>query len=134
MSDELTGGCLCGAVRYRVADEFEYAANCHCSNCRRATGSAFKPFAGITVEKFHITAGGDSLLIYGDPSAHDAHCAKCGSLLYSLVRDGTYFHIPMGTLADAPSMFPTAHIFVASKAPWYEITDGLPQYDSFADD
>jgi hypothetical protein len=46
-SGVLTGKCLCGAVRYSVQDEFKYALNCHCSNCRRATGSAFKPFAGI---------------------------------------------------------------------------------------
>ena len=47
----LNGGCECGAVRYRVADEFLYASNCHCSRCRAATGSAFKPFAGIERDK-----------------------------------------------------------------------------------
>ena len=46
----LAGSCECGAVRYRVADEFLYASNCHCSRCRAATGSAFKPFAGIERE------------------------------------------------------------------------------------
>ena len=47
----LAGKCECGAVRYRVADAFLYATNCHCSSCRAATGSAFKPFAGIEREK-----------------------------------------------------------------------------------
>ena len=51
----LEGGCGCGAVRYQVADEFRYAANCHCSRCRAATGSAFKAFAGIEREKFELT-------------------------------------------------------------------------------
>src|SRR5438093_3900853 len=98
----LGGKCYCGAVQYRVADEFAYAANCHCSNCRRTTGSAFKPFAGIERGKFRLTAGDDRLLVYGDASGHDAHCGQCGSLLYSLVREGAYVHVAMGTLTDDP--------------------------------
>ena len=84
----LAGECFCGAVRYAVADAFAYALNCHCSNCRRTTGSAFKP----------------------------------------VVRDGAFVHVAMGTLVDDPSIRPTAHIFVGSKAPWYVISDDLPQY------
>lgn len=127
----LAGKCLCGAVQYAVADEFVYAANCHCSNCRRATGSAFKPFAGIERAKLTVTQGRDRLLIYGDnkEKAHDAHCGVCGSLLYSLVRDGQYVHVTLGTLVDAPTIRPSCHIFVGSKAPWYTITDDLPQYE-----
>jgi hypothetical protein len=63
---QLAGKCGCGAVRYRVADEFLYAANCHCSRCRAATGSAFKPFAGIEREKLEITDGLDRLLVFGE--------------------------------------------------------------------
>ena len=70
----LAGKCLCGAVQYVVADEFLYAANCHCSNCRRATGSAFKPFAGIEREKLRITEGEGNLMTFGDETGHDAHC------------------------------------------------------------
>jgi hypothetical protein len=81
----LAGECFCRAVRYEVADQFAYALNCHCSNCRRTTGSAFKPFAGISRDKFTIVKGADSLLIFGDEAAHDAHCGRCGSLLYSVV-------------------------------------------------
>ncbi|MGH7005305.1 MAG: GFA family protein [Alphaproteobacteria bacterium] len=128
----LAGKCLCGAVQYRVADEFAYAVNCHCSNCRRTTGSAFKPIAGIECEKFTVTRGRDGLLIFGSEAAQDAHCATCGSLLYSLVRAGTYVHVPMGTLVDAPSIRPAMHIFVGSKAPWFTITDDLPQYEKHA--
>lgn len=125
----LTGKCFCGAVQYAVADAFTYALNCHCSNCRRTTGSAFKPFAGITRDQFTVTAGHDQLLIFGEKKTHDAHCKVCGSLLYSVVRDGMYVHVTMGTLVDAPTIRPTAHIFVGSKAPWFAITDDLPQYD-----
>ena len=129
---QLAGRCYCGAVHYTVSDSFEYALNCHCSNCRRTTGSAFKPLAGIAIERLRVTQGAASLLRHGGAGATDSadlHCARCGSLLYSVVRDGRYAHVAMGTLADAPSIRPSAHIFVGSKAPWFEITDTLPQYD-----
>lgn len=128
----LAGKCLCGAVQYEVADAFIYAANCHCSNCRRTTGAAFKPFAGIERAKLRIVKGQDSLKTFGDDSGHDAHCKACGSLLYSLVREGAYVHVAMGTLVDDPSIRPDKHIFVGSKAPWFTITDDLPQYQEHA--
>jgi hypothetical protein len=129
MAERLEGGCECGDVRYRVADEFLYSQYCHCSRCRAATGSAFKPFAGIERGKLELLRGGDGLLRIGEEKGHDVRCAACGSLLYSVVRDGEYVHVALGSLADAPSIRPSAHIFVGSKAPWYEITDDLPQYD-----
>jgi hypothetical protein len=127
----LTGRCLCGAVEYTVADQFRYALNCHCSNCRRATGAAFKPFAGIERDHLAIGKGDDRLRLFGSASAYDARCDVCGSLLYSLVRAGAYVHVTLGTLLDAPSLRPSAHIFVGSKAPWFEITDALPQHAEF---
>lgn len=128
----LRGECLCGAVRYEVADAFEYALNCHCSRCRRATGSAFKALAGILVDRLKVVAGADDLLIYGKVSGtHDLHCRTCGSLLYSVVRDGAYAHVAMGTLVDAPGIRPSRHIMVGSKAPWFTITDDLPQAEEF---
>jgi hypothetical protein len=125
----LTGGCLCGAVQYKVRDAFRYAMNCHCSQCRRATGSAFKPFGGIERAKLAIAKGAKSLSIDGTPDIHNAFCKSCGSLLYSVVRDGAYVHVTYGTLADNPTLRPTAHIHVGSKAPWFTITDDLPQHE-----
>jgi hypothetical protein len=128
----LAGKCECDAVRYRVADEFLYAANCHCSQCRASTGAAFKPFAGIEREKLEIADGADKLLIVGEEDANHTRCASCGSLLYSVVRDGRYVHVALGSLVDAPAIRPTHHIFVGSKAPWFTITDDLPQFDEHA--
>jgi hypothetical protein len=133
MAKTLAGRCFCGAVHYAVEDAFRYAMNCHCSNCRRTTGSAFKPFAGIESDRFAVTAGADSLLVYGDARNNDTHCRKCGSLLYSIVRDGAFVHVAMGTLVDEPSIRPSRHIFVGSKAPWFTITDDLPQHEAFPD-
>jgi hypothetical protein len=125
----LEGRCECRAVRYAVEDAFRYAANCHCSNCRASTGSAFKPFAGIEREKLRVLEGGDGLLVWGEPDANHTRCGVCGSLLYSVVRDGEWLHVALGSLVDDPSIRPTEHIFVGSKASWHEITDDLPQND-----
>lgn len=114
MSPNLNGKCECGAVRYRVADEFLYASNCHCSRRRAATGSAFKPFAGIEREKLEIVEGADRLLVHGEETLNDTRWAGCGSLLFSVVRDGGY------------------PLFVGSKAPWFVITDDLPQFEEHA--
>lgn len=124
----LDGECYCRAVGYAVADDFAYAMNCHCSNCRRTTGAAFKPFAGIARDRLSVTRGETNLKTYGDEANHNAHCERCGSLLYSVVRDGAFVHVAMGTLVDVPSIRPTAHIFTGSKAPWFAIIDDLPQY------
>jgi len=128
----LTGRCQCGAVRYEVEDAFVYAANCHCSQCRAATGAAFKPFAGIEREKLRITAGQDEVAVYGEEDANDTRCGACGSFLYSVVRDGAFVHVAMGSLVDMPGIRPNKHIFVGSKAPWHEITDDLPQFEEYA--
>jgi hypothetical protein len=127
----LLGKCECGAVRYRVADAFLYAANCHCSRCRAATGSAFKAFAGIESSKLEIEEGGSNLLVHGSEELNDTRCGTCGSLLFSVVRNGEYVHVAMGSLVDDPSTRPTEHIFVGSKAPWFEITDDLPQAEEY---
>jgi hypothetical protein len=125
----LTGKCRCGAVHYEVSDEFLYAANCHCSQCRAATGSAFKPFAGIEREKLTITEGLDDVAVFGEEDLNDTRCGTCGCFLFSVVRDRAFVHVAMGSLVDDPSIRPTQHIFVGSKAPWFEITDDLPQSD-----
>lgn len=127
----LSGRCFCDAVRYSVPDEFVYAMNCHCSRCRQTTGSAFKPMAGIERDKLVVTQGEDKLLIHGDELRNNTLCSLCGSLLYSVVRDGAWVHVTMGTLVDTPTIRPTCHIFVGSKAPWFTITDDLPQYEAF---
>ena len=128
----LRGACECGAVRYRVEDAFRYAANCHCSRCRAATGSAFKAFAGIEREKLEVTDGRERLHVHGEEALNDTRCALCGSLLFSVVREGEWVHVALGSLVDPPSLRPTKHIFVGSKAPWFEITDDLPQFEEHA--
>jgi hypothetical protein len=100
------------------------------------TGSAFLPWGEIEREKLRFTNGTDSLLVDGDAEArHSMRCGQCWSLLYWTVddhHDRTWLRVPYGSLIDEPALKPTAHMFVGSKAPWYEILDDLPQHDEYA--
>jgi hypothetical protein len=129
----LLGRCACKAVEYQVADEFHYAAYCHCSFCRARTGSAYSTFAGIEYGKIAFTKGRELLKAAGDPEgSHDLFCSQCGSTLMAVFTERQFTHVQMGTLVDAPSVRPRHHIFVGSRAPWDQITDGLPQYEGHA--
>jgi hypothetical protein len=128
----LRGRCACRAVAYEVADEFVAAFNCHCSNCRAMTGSAFLPWGEIERDKIRLIAAADAVLTVGDADSGQAFaCATCLSLLCWSVRDGAYVRVPYGTLVDEPALKPTAHIFVGSKASWHEIPDDLPRHDAY---
>jgi len=129
----LVGKCTCGAVQFMVEDQFLYAGYCHCSGCQRATGSAFSAFGGIQEEKLQITNGEGSISIFAKNRDNIvSFCKGCGSVLFAVVRNGEFVHVPLGTLVDDPSIRPMFHIFVGSKAPWYEITDTLPQFAEHA--
>jgi hypothetical protein len=126
-----TGGASAAAPAIAWRTSSCTRASCHCSNCRSGTGSAFKPFAGIERAKLEVVEGADTLLVWGDEKNNHTRCGICGSLLFSVVRDGGYVHVALGSLKDEPSIRPTEHIFVGSKAPWFEITDDLPQNDEY---
>lgn len=127
----LRGRCACNAVAFEVSDAFVVAYNCHCSNCRATTGSAFLPWGEIEPGKLTVTKGADSLLRVGDPDGHHAtRCGTCFSLLFWTGYEGR-IRVPYGTLSDAPTLKPSAHMFVGSKASWHEILDDLPQHDGY---
>jgi hypothetical protein len=127
------GSCLCGAVQYEIAAPFIYAGNCHCSQCRRASGSAFNSFAGVRQEALRITSGEAELSTYAKGTDSILKfCKVCGSNLFSVKPGSGLVHIRMGTLLDEPGIQPMVHVFVGSKAPWHKITDTLPQFQENA--
>lgn len=90
------------------------------------------PWGEIERDKLRVTKGGESLTLLGDAGAiHEAHCAECLSLVYWTAQGGASVRVPYGTLIDEPTLKPTAHMFVGSKAGWYEILDDLPQHDEY---
>src|SRR5262245_30310509 len=125
----LTGACRCGAIRFEVEDAFAYAGYCHCGQCRAMSGSAFAAFGGIERDRFAVVRGAERLALYGKgPTQTVNFCRACGgSVFVELSRDG-FVHVPLGALDAQPRTMPSFHAFVGFKAPWYEITDALPQY------
>lgn len=124
-----SGRCLCGAVEFTVTADYEYSGYCHCSGCQAATGSAFSAFAATRKEQLTVQKGLEEIRIYRRTADNLSHfCRNCGSVLFAVVRDGKYAHVQMGVLMDDPGIRPQFHVFVSSKAPWYEIKDELPQF------
>lgn len=128
----LTGGCLCGAVRYRVAALAGPVLLCHCGQCRKAQGSAFAANVPVRGEDFTLLAGADALTGYeSSPGKWRSFCRHCGSPIHSR-RDSLpgVLRLRVGSLDDRAdaALRPAGHIHVASQAPWWTITDTLPQH------
>jgi hypothetical protein len=126
-----SGSCLCGAVRYEIRGEFGLGFYCHCSRCRKASGSAFASNAVVAAEDFVITAGHDVLKEFvADTGLHRLFCSRCGSPIISRRECVPQVRVRLGTL-DTPLeavQGPQAHIYVDSKADWWGIGGDLAQY------
>ena len=130
----IDGGCLCGQVRYQVSGELIEADNCHCSKCRRHHGAAFGTYADFSPGAFRWTAGETLVKIHQEPSgAGWVFCGACGSSL-AASDNGKITMITLGTVDGDPGLKPESHIFVGSKAEWFEITDSLPRHQTRAGD
>jgi hypothetical protein len=125
------GSCLCGGIKYEIEGQFGRVVNCHCSMCRKATGGAFRTRAAVPAAAFRFVTGEALLSKYeSSPGETRTFCRVCGSTLPTFFRDRPeWIGLPLGTLDDDPGVTPTAHVWVGSKAPWWTITDDLPQYD-----
>ena len=125
------GSCLCGSIRYEVTGELRRAVNCHCTMCRKAHGAAFRTRAAVRREDFRFTQGESLLTRYeSSPGHYRCFCSRCGSPIVSVFdADPSTVGLPFGALDDDPGVRPLCHVHVASKAPWYDITDELPRFD-----
>ncbi|GAB2613350.1 GFA family protein [Novilysobacter erysipheiresistens] len=126
----LTGSCLCGNVKIRVADQFHFVGYCHCSECRKWSGSAFAAGGLVGAENFEIVSGEELVSCYHNSEETDlCFCGTCGASLFSKkLKLGSYI-VRLGILDDAPTQRPNVHIFTASKAPWFELTDQLAKFE-----
>ena len=127
----IRGTCLCGGVQFE-AKEVPLIVLCHCSICRKANGAPFESGAPVPADGFHLTKGADLIQLYeSSPGTQRAFCRICGSRVPSRSRDGRLYFVPAGLLDDDPGVKPALHMFVGSKAPWWEITDNLPQFEEW---
>lgn len=126
----IRGGCLCGSVRYEIRGAVGKLVHCHCSMCRKAHGAAFGSYVVLRSDDFKVTSGEADIAAYeSSPGVQRTFCRRCGSTLqFKSARRPDSVELAAGTLDDDPGVRPAYHIFVGSKAPWFEITDGLPQH------
>jgi hypothetical protein len=126
----IKGGCLCGGVRYEISGELLEMCFCHCQMCRRIHGAPFGSYGAIRPQQRRYTKGEELISEY--QSSKDAvrtFCSRCGSkLAFQNSQTPDEIWIPAGTFDGDPGIRSTYHIFVDSKAPWFEITDDLKQY------
>ena len=130
-----TGGCLCGAVRFTLAGPIELINYCHCSRCRRRTGSAFATVVHARFSDFKFTSGEQQIKTFA-PDGWNLRrfCRTCGSPLPGWNLEDDEIGIPAGLFDHDPGARPSLHIMVGSKAAWHDISDDLPSYDEFPDD
>jgi hypothetical protein len=129
----LKGNCLCERVKIEIDASLGPVIACHCSQCRRSTGSAFNPNASVPAGSYRIVAGKELVREFSrSPGTYRAFCSKCGSPLYGRNEAfPTIWRVRLGTLEDTQGAKLLAHIFTGSKADWFEITDNLEQFESY---
>ncbi len=127
----IDGSCLCGTVCWRCEAGIEELGHCHCSMCRKAHGAPFATYGNASAADFDWLAGEESVAHHASsPQLSRSFCKQCGSVVPFADRRGVV-NVPAGCLDTDPGIRPSAHIFVASKAPWHEISDDLPRFDAY---
>jgi hypothetical protein len=122
----ITGGCLCGKVRFRVTGELRRIIVCHCGQCRKQTGYAVAATAA-TLADFKLDDETTLGWYRATPAAERGFCTTCGSVLFWKPDNGHAISIMAGSLDGPTGLEIDKHIFVADKPDWYDITDGKPQ-------
>ncbi len=133
-SSSLTGGSLCGAVRYRITGAPKWVAHCHCDSCRRQTGAAFATYAGIAHDGFAYTQG-KAAAHQSSPGVARGFCLACGTpLTFEGDRWPDEVHVHLGTLDDPGELAPQAHVYTEEQVPWLHMADSLPRFARTTDE
>lgn len=127
MNTKTVGSCLCGEVNFEIEGDFENFYLCHCSRCRKDTGSAHAANLFSTTAKIKWVSGEDKVRTYTLPSTQHTKgfCSICGSALPNLQMGGELLVVPAGSLDSDLTIRPNAHIFVSSKANWDKDLDKI---------
>src|SRR4051794_40198784 len=123
--EALTGGCLCGGVRYEISEPLVSASYCHCTRCQRRTGTAAEASARPAPGSFRILQGEDLLKAWTpDDSWSDIFCSNCGGPLYSQdPADPATIGVRMGTFDSDPGIRPQVRHHTATAAAWEPLPD-----------
>ena len=130
----LSGSCLCGGVAYEIQGELRDVYHCHCSMCRKLHAAAFRTSCRIRAADWKTLRGEPLIRFYeSSPGEHKAFCSVCSASLFTRFdAQPEVYGFPLGTLDTDPGVRAQRHVFVGSKAPWFAITDELPQHDEFS--
>ncbi len=124
---QLEGGCLCGAIRYRVEVADGVVDYCHCRMCQRASGAPVVAWAQVAPAQFAVTQGEASS--YDSSGIATRHfCGTCGSQVYMSDPGGHSIGFTLGTLDDPEQVAPTVHGWASAQLSWLHLTDDLPRY------
>jgi hypothetical protein len=125
MSDRLTGGCGCGAVRYEITAPLVSAGYCHCTRCQRRTGTAASANGLTAPGAFRIVAGEDKMRAWRPDGGWEKwFCGDCGSALFSRSPDDdSQVGVRLGTLDSDPGIRPAYRQFLAYAVPWEPVPD-----------
>jgi len=127
----IRGSCICGAIRFEI-EKVRALTHCHCTNCRKLTGASFATYAHVAKNRFRFTAGEDQIEQFESaPGSYRNRCKTCGCLAPGQAPYLETVSIPAGLLDDDPGVKPMLHVFTSSKAPWWDIQDGLPQHEKW---
>jgi hypothetical protein len=123
-----TGGCLCRAVRYEVRGPLRDVVACHCTMCRKTSGS-FVHTTAARLADFRLTEQRGLTWYRSSLAQRRGFCKICGGNLFGQENEGTIIYIAAGSLDGPTGLKLAAHIFVADKADYYRLDDGLPRHD-----
>ena len=136
----LRGSCLCGGVRFEIAGPLMRSSHCHCRPCQKGHGAPFRTRARVAAADFRFLAGEELVSFYeSTPGTHRGFCKVCGAPVLVKFEEHSrsaqtdpravaLYGVALATLDDDPSLRPDAHAFIVDKAPWFTVTDDLPQY------
>lgn len=131
-SSKLTGGCLCGALRYEINGQLLYTGLCHCPDCQKSTGSAFAPYMGVSAENIVVTG---PFTVYnhsieGGRVSRRNFCPSCGSTVFGGDPLSGTLTVYAGTLDDSSLFIPRNQIFTRVRRTWAHVPPGqLPEFE-----
>ena len=143
MTEPVRGRCLCGGIKFEITRPLMRPLNCHCTQCRRQHGAAFRSRVRVRAQDFRWLQGEDLIKFFESQRGYlRGFCRECGSPIINRAgpnwkhaaefpRSLSQYGIPLAILDD-PQVRPACHTFVGSKAAWFEITDALPRYPEYA--
>jgi len=127
-TNKSSGGCLCGAVNYEINGPMRNVVYCHCEQCRKTSGH-FVAATAVSLQDLNVSEGAGLEWYQSSETADRGFCKRCGSSIFWRPTHGRYMVVMAGTLNAPTNLKSREHIYTADASDYYDITDGLPQFE-----